>query len=493
MITTKERKYLISAMSRTLDEYGYKHTDEALNKIIDEWAAQKHDLIDAFKKHQNYVDGQFMISFVKEFNRPINSGGARDFSTWLYNNCMRRPEIQRQEIMDRREGNGDVYLPWSVWHFFRGLHYYAERCLSRSTVAELAMAIPEVKVHVGEKTTRAINRICTYLGWDKVDGYNKAFAQYADSLSSGTVKRRVVLSVNPMDYLTMSFGNSWSSCHTIDKENKRGMPNGYEGMHASGTMSYMLDQPSIVLYTIDMSDDTDDYWEKPKINRQMFHWGKEKLIQGRLYPQGNDYSGNEYACYREIVQNIIKEIFDISGDWQTDIGTSAASKYIIHEGTHYGDYYHFDNCSLSYFGEENTEKITVGAEPICVRCGKRHNDEERIDCCVVRRCKKCGCIIYDGNPFHEIDGECYCAYCVHKCDICGKYHFDRSTAIRDENIHVCDTCLREHFIDCYNCGRFMRIPSTTENNERRHCRRCQERERRLRSLIRDDFSWLDLL
>lgn len=475
MLMPEERKHLIDNLNRLLDEYGYKHTDEALNQIVDEWYAQKKILIDAFRKHPNYVDGQFAISFTKEIERSLNAGGSKEFKNWLLDNCMRNISIQRQNILDRRTGDGDYCLPWGIWNFFVNLSQYAERCLSKNTVEVLEKAIPEVKVHVGEKTTRAINRICSYLGWDKVEGYNKAFAKYSDSLATGTIKRRVVLSLNPLDYLTMSFGNSWSSCHTIDKNNKRSMPNGYEGMYSSGTMSYMLDQSSMILYAIDPKEDTEEYWQKPKINRQMFHWGKGKLVQGRLYPQNSDDNNNEYSFYRDIVKDIFAEIFNLSGNWKTETGHNAATRYIVSDGTHYPDYMHFSNCSLSYCDELNADKFTVGARPICVRCGKRHTDTEHIDCCVIRYCKKCGRLIReDDEDAHEINGEFYCHRCCFRCDICGSYHVGGGTRIRSENITVCDDCRNEHFVRCEDCYTFVRKDSLISHNESLLCDDCYQ-------------------
>ena len=162
--------------------------------------------------------------------------------------------------------------------------------------------------------------------------------------------------MNPLDYLTMSFGNSWASCHTIDKTNKRRMPNSYEGMYSSGTVSYMLDKPSMVFYTVDAAYEGKDFWHEPKINRQMFHWAEDKLVQGRLYPQDNDGNGGAYTPYREIVQKIMSEIFEFPNLWTVSKGTDAASKYVVSEGTHYRDYESYSNCTLSRpKGSENEE------------------------------------------------------------------------------------------------------------------------------------------
>jgi hypothetical protein len=137
-----------------------------------------------------------------------------------------------------------------------------------------------------------------------------------------------------------------------------------------------------VFYTVDASYDGDEYWNEPKINRQMFHYGEEKLIQARLYPQDNDGDDAAYVPYRNIVQGIISTIFDFPNLWMLKKGTKEVRAYVNSEGTNYRDYYHFENCSISRIkGSENEKDITIGAKPICVSCGNRHWKEDNISCC----------------------------------------------------------------------------------------------------------------
>ena len=79
IINDEERKVLLSDMKGLLDEYDYKYTDEALNKIIDTWATNKAELITAFKKHPNYLQGKFMIVFSHNFNRNVDRDVVRRF------------------------------------------------------------------------------------------------------------------------------------------------------------------------------------------------------------------------------------------------------------------------------------------------------------------------------------------------------------------------------------------------------------------------------
>lgn len=507
ILTENEHSRILNNMQDLLEEYDYTYTVNALNTIIDEWANQKKELITAFKRHPNYLEGEFCIAFSKDYERAITRQPSIEFTKWIMYKAIPETELP-QEVKDLKEEPG-LYLPCPMWNIISNLERHAERTLSEQTAAAFSAAFPNLHIHIGEKTTRVVNKICIYLGFHKHPDYNREFAKYADSLNPLVIKRHTVLSINPLDYLTMSFGNSWASCHTIDKHNKRGMPNSYEGMYSSGTVSYMLDSTSMVLYTTDASNEAKDYWKQPKINRQMFHWGEEKLIQGRLYPQDNDDNGEAYVPYRNIVQQIMSQIFDFPNLWTLQKGTGAASHYVYSCGTNYKDYNYYNNCTLSRVkGSENEKYITIGESPICIECGEKHDVSESINCCHANEeiiCADCGCVIDDEDDAEFIDGDYYCHGCLNYCDCCEHYTRDEVTHvegygdvcddclnddfyyceecgdyyteddihyIESEDIYVCDDCLESNFSTCSHCGEFIRNDDIHELDGKDLCEDC---------------------
>ena len=450
-ITENERQYLLNEMKDLLDEYGYDYLDGALNRIISTWAEEKETLIQAFKRHPNYIDGKFMIAFDCDYDREVSKDESFYFGSYICNVAREMVNTLPEDVMQQTQRDLCICLPNKLWNFFSDLNRYAERTLSEETANRINEALPVIRPRAGEKTSRCINRMCTYLGYNKHPEYNREFAKYADSLSPLTIKRHTILSINPLDYLTMSFGNSWSSCHTIDKNNKRNMPNSYGGMYSSGTMSYMLDESSMVFYIVDAAYDGNEYYTQPKINRQMFHWGAEKLVQGRLYPQANDGNGSVYTQYRNIVQGIMAQIFDFPNLWTVSKGYDNASAYIYSHGTHYRDYCNFDSCTLSRIkGVDNSYHMTVGHRPICICCGCEHDTEDNINCCGQSlRCADCGDEI-DEDDVIWIDGAPYCHDCVNYCYYCDEYHRVGETYIRGVG-YVCDACLNRYYVYCEDC------------------------------------------
>lgn len=455
IITDEERNMLLKNMKGLLDQYDYQYTEEALNKIIDTWATNKADLITAFKRHPNYLEGKFMIVFSHNFNRDVDKEEIVKFRTWLtsYDTTMAvrefMPEDMRNHVIDYGRK-----LPSEIFRFVFDLPTNTAQYIDDEIVAKLDEICPSIHAHKGQKMSRVVNKLLSYIGYDKLPDYNRMFAKYADALNPLQITRHTVLSVNPLDYLTMSFGNSWASCHTIDKENKRGMPNSYEGMYSSGTVSYMLDSPSMVFYTVDASYNGNNFWNEPKINRQMFHWGEDKLIQGRLYPQDNDGNNSAYTPYREIVQSIMSELFGFTNLWTVSKGTGASAKYVFSEGTHYKDYECYDNCTLSRpKGSENENDIIIGHDPICINCGEEHDTQDDISCCAKKVfCAHCGSEIDDGD-IRLIDDEPYCCDCSFWCEQCEEYHVGEGTSVRGFGI-VCDSCL-DDFRYCEECGEYV--------------------------------------
>ena len=472
ILTTEERNNLINQIADLLKEYDYAYSTVALGNIVDAWATSKAHLIEAFKKHPNYVDGKFMIAFDKTYDRGIDYGQVAVFSRYLFDCCMYWgvPTLP-DEVRQRLEATGDDLiifphncLPYDIYRLFE--YIFREGAIEGKTIEDTEVVdrintlLPQAHAHLGEKWSRVVNKICTYLGYNKHEKYNRQFALFADALSPLQITRHTVLSINPLDYLTMSFGNSWSSCHTIDKKNKRKRGGTtYQGCYSSGTISYMLDGSSIVFYTTSPDYDGNNYWSQDKITRQMFHYGEEKLIQGRLYPQDNDGASDSYTTNRNIVQELIASIFDFPNLWTVSHGITNIDNCVISSGTHYRDYLNYSNCTLSRVsGSKNSNIVEIGAEPICIECGGEHDYEDNINCCsrYANTCSHCGRRIFDEGDVYWDDDEPYCEDCVRYCNDCEEYHYR-------ENVHhleyldrwVCDSCLDNFYVVCDECGNYV--------------------------------------
>ena len=116
-----ERNYLLDKMKNLLNEYDYDYTEEALNKIIDTWSINKAPLIEAFKRHPNYLEGKFMIAFDQDYERMVNTDESFNFSSWLDYVIRDRINEVPQEIIDERTRQSCTFLPSFLFAFLTHL------------------------------------------------------------------------------------------------------------------------------------------------------------------------------------------------------------------------------------------------------------------------------------------------------------------------------------------------------------------------------------
>ena len=321
-------------------------------------------------------------------------------------------------------------------------------------------------IRSGQKFNKVIIKILTEIGMkDTWENYNKETARLGDAASPTKFTRFTIISANPLDYYRMSFGSSWSSCQTIDKESHYRPSDGgdnYEGMHASGTSSYMGDQSTVVMYTVDKSYEGSDYEMQPKINRCLFHLGEGKFVMGRVYPQGTDGEEEVYCQWRQIFQQIIAECMNVPNYWKTVKDRDKKRAQIESSGTHYRDY-DYEYCNIAGFSyikptadtKPSVKYIKIGSQPICPSCGNYHWEEDTIECPSCRsdevECAHCG-YTADRENMHEIDGEWYCEDCCFYCEYHGEWEVGESYYVQDYG-DVCEYALESgDFNECDHCG-----------------------------------------
>lgn len=399
-------------------------------------------------------------------------------------------EINRwQKIMDEYQEKADCY--WSeAWdmairkkregasEFFRHVRDFNNHIADEEFANAVNATAKEIGIDLravsGQKVSRIVSRFAKAIGLDKyVDmgtrhdgtpkdyGWNYHFALFADAVNPIKVTRHTCISVNPIDYWTMSFGHNWRSCHTIDKFGVRGdIPQNHGGGWSSGTESYMLDGASIVFYTVDGSYDGTDFEQQEKMTRCMFHIGEDKIVQGRVYPDGRDGGDQGLAAqYRDIMQRILAECLECDNLWKVEKGTRNIGQYVCSEGTHYQDYDSYNDCTVSLLkkgnGNFNKECFTIGHDPICPNCGEEHSDEEWITCEECRdeggcHCARCGIWISGstmdwGEYVRDYDTDnVYCDSICAEND--GVYYCDNDNEYHSEDVYW-DDRRGEHFYD----------------------------------------------
>ena len=421
---------LVDDMMELLTKYGHDNTEHGVCMLLDKYFENKGNLIRLFQKSDKYI-GDMRICLDAELERhnnsydvyrfiesfPTNVGakqlflktrdehgktvddyqaiGVKSFKarSLIYGNVAERL-VEYKANKDKFLPDGTTKASLQEFQTFAAQTYeFCENYQSKlqtETVEKLTRYKINATFVGGMKTSRAFNRLCACHGVDKLPEYNRLFAQYSDMVSGLKRKVKFYISLNPLDYLTMSFGNSWSSCHTIDRENTREMPSSYRGMHCGGTISYMLDCTSFITF---VHDHAMTHYEDGKIYRNMFHFNNGTLIQGRVYPQGNDGATDLYKEFRQIVQAELSKLLELNADaWVKR--NRGCGENTVSTGVHYADYLNFEGCNTSYPSEMPDaahQLVEIGHKRICLVCGGELGNGEdsgilaHIDCDIMRR------------------------------------------------------------------------------------------------------------
>ena len=402
---------LVDDIMELLMKNRHRCSEHGVCVLLDTYFTNKEPLIKLFMTSKHYI-GDMRIAVEKEFDRTIDAGQIRDFFYYI------DEKLHTDEMLEFKDSKGKTMFDYlqtgkkvitiaelpdanskekklaemqrfnvdngstkdsyeKLLIFDRYMNYFKNT--PRSIMSDDYQPTEKAPLlKAGTKTSRAFNKVCTYYGVDKlhpetVDGktvypYNKVLAEYADMVSDLKRKMQFIISLNPLDYLTMSNGVNWKSCHNI-----------FDGCYKAGTISYMLDATSIITFVVQGIND--DIHKIPKVYRQMYHYKKNLFVQSRLYPQGNDGATDLYEKFRGFMIKEFSNLLGIDGEWTYKNGYGYCTNHINSVGKHYPDYKHIGDTGIFYpiskeYDIQNL-KMTVGHETICANCGRTFDDSAR--------------------------------------------------------------------------------------------------------------------
>lgn len=427
-----------------LDKRSYEYSYDAIEEIFGQWFENKQMLLELLSKHPNWDAERFMVKFDEDYTRELDTMPACQFVDWLRG---------RTRMDDYTRENEYGWIEFSFEHALKFVLCVSTYITESEWLNKINEISDEFRFREGMKATKVMGKICKALGWDQVEGFNAEYAKYCDAMSPIKVTRHTCISLNPVDYLLMSNGNSWRSCHYI------GDTNGGAGCYSSGTISYMLDANSIVFYTVDASFDGKEIERAKKLQRQIFGYNDFQLFQSRLYPQAHDYGAKDiYTDIRGIMQKVFADCMGLPNLW-----VLRRKGLNVRKGscaTCYPDWDSQGNlCSTSIIkgkADESLDGIVLGYQPICITCGEYHHNTENISCCQdysEYTCEDCGRML-DEDDVYWVNGDPYCRECVDYCHCCSEYTREETTYIESEDIYVCESCLEYYYYWCDECEEY---------------------------------------
>lgn len=434
------------------------YTKHGIKANIDAWLSNKAPLFDLLRKHPNWDEKAkaVIIPAFEEIRESNNTNKYKKINE-LVCNCFSERDLDSFE--EKIPCDNVVLLLADL-----AREQFIEE--SNPLIPVFNRAYPDLKIHNGQKASRVINKLMGILGVNKHPNYNKYYAAFADACNPLTVKRTSVLSANWLDFMTMSNGNSWSSCHGITPTAS------YDGCYKAGCMSYGNDDTSLIFYTIEEGH-TEDYFAVKKITRQIIFWEYPVMVQERLYPQSNDNddgkgSNSLVKQYRELVEKIFSVCTETPNLWER---TNKITIQNRSDTFMYQDWIYFNNWIVKIKDVDiKSNEIYVGEACYCLECGlekydNNNNDEGYLYCDDCRDynshyCDHCG-EQYDEEDLHYCSDteELLCPECCGFCDYHDDYEATYPTRFIDRDLtcvhnygYVCEEALNEgNFFYCDHC------------------------------------------
>ena len=236
----------------------------------------------------------------------------------------------------------------------------------------------DVSLGKGMKISKALTKLCL------PEDAHHITTKHSMALQSLKGKGKIVVSIDPCDYITMSSNNSgWRSCHRLDG-----------GEYRTGPISYLRDSSSVICYMessspceFKLTPDGETYTHTNKSWRQiaLVSPDLEFAILERQYPSTVKANSDAVSSifeelfenYKKICYNIIKVPVEIMPELHSDYyncKSDAEFKY------HYNDILSEMFISGSLIKPEELEIKDVldlklplkGSNVYCLRCGEPH-------------------------------------------------------------------------------------------------------------------------
>lgn len=470
---------IAAEIESVLDNYAipYEH-DVVRNRIVPTWYNRKHSLLERFSKHPNWNNETCSVLFETQYERPINGSTVfRNadalFTHYVIDSRDKNPELDHVYTAD------EVNIRLFIHH----ANYFGSKITEGNQKAWIN-ACPGIKepyrqFPVGLRTSRAFARMFRHYGVDKMTDYEKWFAPLADSVSPLSVNRPACLSFHPCDYLQMSHGTGWKSCHRIDG-----------GEWQGGTWSYMLDEVTSILSTTE--DDRGNMYNRPKVNRMVVCFDGGEILFSRLYPSYTDFAIRD--TFRNVVQEIYAKCLDVPNLWQPPMrynkyhshycDDDTISTNLVTSGVGHMQYPDYDyaeyNCELSVLKGREPHVMEIGTWGICPVTGDEYDDYgsmTSLDGHMVH-CEHCGHGMHEDDAYYDEYGNAYCRDCwdelFTRCECCGEYYRNEDMTETQDGM-VCQRCLDENYVDCYECGEWVHTDNAiTDVDGHWYCEDCAE-------------------
>lgn len=222
---------------------------------------------------------------------------------------------------------------------------------------------------------------------------DEVISKYIEENFESRVHGFVYLSIDPIDYLTMSMNlEGWNSCQSLHM--RMNIDEVEIGSYGSATISYICDNSTMIAYRTDgeekrMAFNNRSVMIESKKWRQLIYMNQDfsGFFNSRQYPYPS-----ELLC--KTIRNMIEKLIDKTNDvkehtytggtlensnaWQVDYlrrfnNLTGSIRYLDADWLQYDDVHHEWKHTYTFkYNEKETYKsrIAIGSHPFCPKCGK---------------------------------------------------------------------------------------------------------------------------
>lgn len=444
-----------------LDMANVPYQEKGVSVLIAGWEKNKDELVSLLSKSPDWDEATLsIIKKVSYFRSTERYQRDSTFDSLMsavieYTSSKGLTDANTMAVLLRAAVKGNLSYPIP--------HVWEELVPSEESLKILTEVIKMRGVQKGMKNSRLIQKLLKT--WDKQimedSVISRKYNDWVDTITDHQEEYDFVLSLNPADYLLMSHGNSWSSCHIINPSISHG-GNDYAGQYKGGCLSYLTDNCGLISYIVPKNSDRAKISLIPKISRQMFFFtpSGNDFLQSKMYPGGES---GMHAFFKGIIEGILDEIASpdvkVPREYDNFMGFNLQTKGRLH----YPDYNHIpmsESAFSTVSDRYRTVNLELGNKAYCLKCGSEElTSPGRLHC---SRCgyDDCGPEENDNdnpyddgdNPYDNDDDEDDLV----ECRDCGNHfnpEINEGYAYGDE--WVCDSCYDDSYCSCSYCGEVL--------------------------------------
>ena len=479
---TDEDRVLIN---KYIETYGLKNGFIGLNKWLKYWGKEK---IKLYKLLGNSFTYTIPINYQKDTNSikqeidhlTINSFFQTHFREFVYDYFL---SVDGDYYIIDHDQN--LELDNFSYFILDFCSLYEER-----TRYGLKIKLPnlkrELQIQIGTKPFKAVNKFLTYIKplFDNNKRYKALLEEfeeyrikYSQILNDKIIKGNLVISIHPLDFMTMSDNDSnWQSCMSWRDE----------GCYHVGTVEMMNSNNVACCYLESerkdwtfAEDDIRKYIWNNKKWRQLVYITPEIIMTGKAYPYKNlEFSVTILKALAKLAKENLGYTYEFGIEEYNDMkyinsimAMDRAREYrmlpksrfhkrniLFDTKGMYNDVLN-DHCTTYLCIRNKVKKttiISVSGKTSCLCCGKEtlEPDYDWInygshDLSYNDRYTNCGKIVCD-----DCIPNFRCDECDHTCFTTPLYKNDSKTG---EEYHICEDCVKLKFKKCPICNENMSI------------------------------------